>query len=80
MRLPFDVRAFVTAGGLMSSCRHLTALDVEVARGTRSKPRVWDPVLELLAKRGALHEASYLDLTNLKRRHAAVSARPSASA
>ena len=62
------------------ACRHLTALDVEVARGTRAKPKVWDPVLELLAERGALHEASYLDLTNLKRWHAAVSARPSASA
>src|SRR6476646_6326331 len=43
------------------NCRHLTALDVEVARGTRAKPKVWDPVLELLAERGALHEASYLD-------------------
>ena len=41
------------------NCRHLTALDVEVARGTRAKPKVWDPVLELLAERGALHEASY---------------------
>jgi hypothetical protein len=61
------------------ACRHLTALDVE-PRGTRSKPKVWDPVLELLAERGALHEASYLDLTNLKRWHADVSARPSASA
>ena len=43
------------------NCRHLTALDLEVARGTRPKPHVWDPVLELLAERGALHEASYVD-------------------
>ena len=42
-------------------CGHLTALDVEVAKGARLKPKVWDPVLELLAERGALHEASYLD-------------------
>jgi hypothetical protein len=42
-------------------CRHLTALDVEVATGARPKPKVWDPVLELLAERGALHEASYVE-------------------
>src|SRR6187455_1178737 len=43
------------------NCRHLTALDLEVAKGTRPKPKIWDPVLELLAERGALHEASYVD-------------------
>jgi hypothetical protein len=34
-------------------CRHLTALDVEVTTGARRKPKVWDPVLELLAERFA---------------------------
>src|SRR4051794_24973783 len=43
------------------NCRHLSALDLEVARGTRAKPKVWDPVLELLAERGALHEAGYVE-------------------
>jgi uncharacterized protein len=40
------------------NCRHLTALDLEVAKGTRPKPKVWEPMLELLAERGALHEAA----------------------
>src|SRR6476620_11746945 len=43
------------------NCRHLTALDLEVAKGIRPKPKVWDPTLELLAERGALHEAAYVD-------------------
>jgi hypothetical protein len=43
------------------NCRHLTALDLEVAKGTRPKPKVWDPTLELLAERGALHESAYVD-------------------
>ena len=43
------------------NCRHLTTLDLEVAKGTRPKPKVWDPMLELLAERGALHEAAYVD-------------------
>ena len=47
------------------NCRHLTALDLEVAKGTRPKPKVWDPVLELLAERGALHEAA-LSSTHLR--------------
>jgi hypothetical protein len=42
-------------------CRYLTALDLEVATGARPKPKVWDPVLELLAERGALYEASYVE-------------------
>jgi predicted RecB family nuclease len=42
-------------------CRHLTALDIEVATGARPKPKVWDPVLDLLAERGAIHEASYVE-------------------
>jgi hypothetical protein len=33
-------------------CHHLTALDAAVARGTATKPKIWDPVLETLAERG----------------------------
>ncbi len=43
------------------NCRYLTSLDLAVAKGERDKPSVWDPVLEVLAERGALHEQSYLD-------------------
>ena len=43
------------------SCDHLTSLDAEVARGTRAKPKTWDPLLELLRRRGDLHEQAYLD-------------------
>src|SRR5688500_8907527 len=42
------------------NCRHLTGLDLEVATGSRPKPNIWDPVLELLAERGELHEAGYV--------------------
>ena len=43
------------------NCQFLTKLDLAVARGELDKPLRWDPVLELLAERGALHEQSYLD-------------------
>ena len=42
------------------SCSHLTQLDAETARGTRAKPTGWDPLLEILRRRGDLHEQSYL--------------------
>jgi predicted RecB family nuclease len=42
-------------------CHHLTALDAAVARGTASKPKIWDPVLETLAERGRAHERAYLE-------------------
>jgi uncharacterized protein len=48
--------------GRFLSCRHLTALDIEVALGLRSKPLfIPDPFLELLQKRGADHETEYKD-------------------
>ena len=34
------------------SCIHLTQPDAEVARGARAKPKSWDPLLEILRKRG----------------------------
>ena len=42
------------------NCRYLTTLDLAVANGALAKPRVWDPVLEVLAERGALHEKGYI--------------------
>ena len=42
-------------------CNHLTQLDAEVARGTRPKPQSWDPLPEILRRRGDLHEQAYLD-------------------
>ena len=43
------------------NCHYLTKLDLAVARGELDKPSRWDPVLEVLVERGALHEQSYLD-------------------
>jgi predicted RecB family nuclease len=43
------------------NCRYLTSLDLAVVNGKLGKPSVWDPVLEILAERGALHERSYVD-------------------
>ena len=43
------------------SCAHLTALDAAVARGTREKPKYWDPLGDILRARGNQHEQAYLD-------------------
>jgi predicted RecB family nuclease len=43
-----------------ASCRHLTRLDLEVARGTRPAPPQPGEELELLFARGLDHEAAYL--------------------
>jgi predicted RecB family nuclease len=43
------------------NCRHLTVLDRAVAEGTASKPKVWDPLLDILRERGAIHEQSYVE-------------------
>jgi len=43
------------------NCHYLTKLDLAVTKGKLDKPSVWDPVLEVLVERGALHEQSYLD-------------------
>ncbi len=42
-------------------CHHLTALDAAVARGSASKPKIWDPVLEALVERGRAHEREYVE-------------------
>ncbi len=41
-------------------CRYLTLLDLNVANGLATKPKVWDPLLEVLAERGKQHEANYI--------------------
>lgn len=53
----------LTASDLVGhlNCRYLTRLDLSVARGEIKKPSIWDPVLEVLAERGALHEKNYVD-------------------
>jgi predicted RecB family nuclease len=43
------------------SCRHLTQLDLAVARGKLPAPKVWDPLLETLWERGLAHERSYVE-------------------
>jgi len=43
------------------NCRYLTELDLKVANGKLEKPKVWDPVLEALAERGALHEQGFIE-------------------
>ena len=43
------------------SCNHLSQLDAAVARGARVRPKSWDPLLEILRKRGDLHEKACLD-------------------
>ena len=42
-------------------CHHLTALDRAVAEGALAKPKVWDPLLEILSERGAAHEQNYVE-------------------
>ena len=43
------------------NCGYLTELDRRVANGTLEKPKIWDPMLETLAERGALHEQGFID-------------------
>jgi uncharacterized protein len=43
------------------NCRHLTELDIAVATGVLDKPKVWDPLLQLLWERGARHEQAFVD-------------------
>jgi len=42
------------------ACRHLTRLDLEVARGERRAPVEADDGLEVLRRRGLAHEAAYV--------------------
>ncbi len=53
----------LSAGDLVGylNCHHLTGLDRAVAEGARAKPKVWDPLLDILRERGAIHEQNYVD-------------------
>lgn len=42
-------------------CRHLSGLDRTVAEGALAKPKVWDPLLQILSERGSAHEQSYVE-------------------
>jgi len=43
------------------SCRHLSRLDLSVARGTKERPVRYGPVLDELKARGQAHEKAYLE-------------------
>jgi predicted RecB family nuclease len=43
------------------NCHHLSELDRAVAEGALLKPKVWDPLLQILWDRGAAHEQNYVD-------------------
>src|SRR5579862_8665134 len=43
------------------SCGHLTSLDLAVANGTLEKPKIWDPLLQILWERGTRHERGFVD-------------------
>ena len=43
------------------ACEHLTQLNRKVALGKISKPKWYDPSLDVLIKRGREHEAAYVD-------------------
>jgi predicted RecB family nuclease len=53
----------LSAGDLVGhlNCRYLTELDLKVANGKLEKPKIWDPVLEALVERGALHEQGLIE-------------------
>lgn len=53
----------LSAGDLVGylNCHHLSGLDRAVAEGKRAKPKVWDPLLEILWERGSVHEQNYVD-------------------
>jgi uncharacterized protein len=50
---PSDLAAFL-------ACPHLTTLSLEVARGQRKRPFVRHAIQELVAEKGNLHEAAFL--------------------
>lgn len=55
----FELSASDLAGYLNG--RHLAALDRAVADGALARPKVWDPLLDILRERGAVHEQSYVE-------------------
>jgi predicted RecB family nuclease len=61
--LNIDGMVHLSASDLVGhlNCHYLTSLDLAVTKGKLTKPSIWDPLLELLVERGALHEKSYLE-------------------
>jgi predicted RecB family nuclease len=59
VRDSFELTATDLVGYLY--CHHLSSLDRAVAEGTLAKPKVWDPLLQVLSERGAAHERSYVE-------------------
>lgn len=55
----FELSASDLVGFL--NCHYLAALDRAVAEGALPKPEVWDPLLQILSKRGSAHEQDYLE-------------------
>lgn len=55
----FELSATDLVGYL--NCHHLAGLDRAVTEGALPKPRVWDPLLQILAERGAAHEQGYVE-------------------
>ena len=43
------------------ACRHLTALDIDVAKGGRSAPAWNSPDAQILQERGIVHEEAYVE-------------------
>jgi hypothetical protein len=43
------------------NCRNLTELDLAVANGVLAKPKIWNPVLDVLRERGFRHERDYIE-------------------
>jgi hypothetical protein len=64
----FSLNLSATDLGRFLSCRHCTALDMEVAQGLRPIPPVYpDPFLDLLIERGLAHEKKYVELIKAAR-------------
>ncbi len=43
------------------NCRHLADLERAVIEGAATRPKFWDPMLEVLQERGQQHETSYVE-------------------
>jgi predicted RecB family nuclease len=56
-------KLILSSGDLVGhlNCQYLTELDLRVAKGELTKPKIWDPVLETLAERGAQHELGFVE-------------------
>src|SRR5262245_48319009 len=52
----------LSAGDLVGhlSCRHLSVLDHAVSQGRAARPAHWDPLLQILWERGAIHEENFV--------------------